>query len=377
MAKICCILLLFICSPFVQAQDSLRVGKKLVPIPELSFNTDFGFKIAGEIHVYDYGFASKQPFETFNRYRLSYSTIGAFSIHAISEKIDPFGPGSRLQWYGFVSRNLSDYYFGDTATQDYDESLFEDNEFYHYKMERFDIKALVRLPIGDFENDKIQLKLGLNAIYERPFDLSGNQFLSIAEIKGENGALLSILETGLIIDKRDSEFRAGKGYMIDLGVKWSLPLVSKYQNVQNSMHLLGFLPIYDGQFSTTIASRVSLTQSIGELPYWHMPALGGSGTIRGFIYRRFTSDNTLSYTIEARSWFFKLPFKNIELGGQMFIDGGKAFTNDQWNSLLLEHKTALGLGGVMSIFTPDFIMKAEIGFSEDGTGVYLGTGYSF
>jgi hypothetical protein len=45
--------------------------------------------------------------------------------------------------------------------------------------------------------------------------------------------------------------------------------------------------------------------------------------------------------------------------------------------MLYDHKLTLGLGGVMSIFTSDFIMKAEIGFSEDGTGIYLGTGYSF
>jgi hypothetical protein len=59
------------------------------------------------------------------------------------------------------------------------------------------------------------------------------------------------------------------------------------------------------------------------------------------------------------------------------VDGGRVFNNENWDSLLIDHKFALGLGGVMSIFTPDFIMKAEIGFSEDGTGVYLGTGYSF
>ena len=44
---------------------------------------------------------------------------------------------------------------------------------------------------------------------------------------------------------------------------------------------------------------------------------------------------------------------------------------------LVDHTIALGFGGVMSIFTPDFILKAELGYSEIGSGIYLGTGYSF
>ncbi|MBO6794281.1 MAG: BamA/TamA family outer membrane protein [Balneolaceae bacterium] len=359
------------------AQESQNTGKKIIPIPEFSYSSDFGLKVAGEILVYDYGFNSKTPFETFNRYRLSYSTVGAFAMHYISKRTDPFSEGSRIEWYGFITRNISDYFLGNTAENEFDDLKFDENEFYHFKMDRIDLKALIRLPVGNWDDDKFQSKVGLNFIYERPFDLSENQFLEDENIEGKNGALLSVLESGIVIDKRNSEFRASKGYLIDFGVRWALPFVSKYHNVQNSLNLLSFLPIYDGLFFTSLASRITLTQSFGELPYWQYPALGGSGTIRGFMYRRFTSENTLSYSLEARSWFFKLPYKNIELGGQVFVDGGKAFTNENWDSLFLEHKTALGFGGVMSIFTPDFIMKAEIGFSEDGTGVYLGTGYSF
>ena len=99
--------------------------------------------------------------------------------------------------------------------------------------------------------------------------------------------------------------------------------------------------------------------------------------MRGYMFRRYVSDNALSYTLELRSWLFKLPFKNIELGGTAFMDAGRVFSNQNWRNMLSNHKVTLGLGGVMSIFTPDFILKYEMGFSEEGTGILLGSGFSF
>ena len=116
---------------------------------------------------------------------------------------------------------------------------------------------------------------------------------------------------------------------------------------------------------------------MGDTPYWFMPYLGDGSTLRGYMYRRFSSDNSLSYSVELRSWLLKIPFKNIELGVNLFADGGRVFTNENWDSIFNEHKLTLGFGGVMSIFTPDYILKYDIGFSDDGIGIYLGTGYSF
>ena len=99
--------------------------------------------------------------------------------------------------------------------------------------------------------------------------------------------------------------------------------------------------------------------------------------MRGYMFRQFVSDNALSYSMELRTWLLEIPFKNIELGGTAFIDRGRVFTNENWRGMFSNHKVALGLGGVMSIFTPDFILKCEMGFSEERTAIYLGTGYSF
>jgi len=360
------------------SQDSLRIGTKFVPIPELSFNTDNGLKIAGEVQLYNYGFNSVKPFESFSRYRISYSSIGAFSLLASNDDVNVFGSDTRVFYYGFMSRNLADYYFGDTDKQDYDAARYDSSDYYNFDMMRIDFGALIRSPIGTWnEGVGVEFKKGLAITYERPLETLDSDFIETDNVSGQNGALLTIVELGLIYDRRNSEFRAGNGILLDIGSKYSLPFVSRYHGLQNYFTALGFIPITKKLFDITLATRFSFINTIGEKPYWLTPALGGSGTMRGFIYRRFSSDNAISYSAELRSWLFSIPNSNMEFGGHIFIDGGRVFSNENWKSILTNHRYALGFGGVMSIFTPDFLLKAEIGFSEDGTGIYLGTGYSF
>ncbi|RNC79411.1 MAG: hypothetical protein ED557_15125 [Balneola sp.] len=360
------------------AQDSTRIGTKYAPIPELSFSTDNGVKIATDLLVYGYGFESVTPFESFSRYRVSYETIGAFSLLASRDDVNAFGTRKRVFYYAFANRGLSNYFFGDTDRQDYDEARFDSTDFYNFDMVRVDIGGVVRTPIEAWDPDKrIELKTGLSLIYERPFDTSATDFINTERIEGRDGAFLSLFELGLIIDQRNSEFRAGQGYLIDVGTRYSPIGLSTHHGIQNYLTALGFLPLTKRFPEVTMATRFSFVNSAGEKPYWFTPALGGSENLRGFIYRRFTSDNALSYTVELRTWLISLPFKSIDLGGHVFMDGGRVFSNNNWDSAFSDHKYALGLGGVMSIFTPDFILKAEVGFSEDGTGIYLGTGYSF
>ncbi len=366
------------CSISSLAQDSSRVGTKYAPIPELSFNSDNGIKIAGDLLVYDYGFDSVTPFESFSRYRVSYETIGAFSLLASRDVINAFDSGRRVFYYGFMNRGLNNYFFGDTDEQDYNEALFDTSDFYKFDMIRVDIGGVVRTPIESWdENKRIELKTGMSLVYESPFGTSSSDFINTANIEGRDGAFLSLLELGIIIDQRNSEFRAGNGYLIDAGIRYAPPGISTHHVAQNYFTALGFAPITKKFPAITLATRLSFLNSIGDKPYWLTPALGGSESLRGFIFRRFTSDNALSYTMELRTWLFSLPFKSIDLGGHVFLDGGRVFSNENWNSAFSDHKYTLGLGGVMSIFTPDFVLKAEIGFSEDGTGIYLGTGYSF
>ncbi|GAB5408009.1 MAG: hypothetical protein BalsKO_03740 [Balneolaceae bacterium] len=362
-------------STSLYAQDSLRNGVKYGFLPVLSFNSDDGVLVGGELKRYDY--RNTLPFKSFTRVALNYYTDGAFGFTVFRDEVSLFGSDYRASTNFFTGQNFTDYYLGDTDKLGFDEARFDSSSYYDFKSFRVDVGGYTRIPISrEGTTDRFDLKIGLRFIYETPWGTPENRFIYEQNIEGRNGAFLSLLDLGLIIERRDSEFRAEKGYLIDLGSRYAPPGISTHHTIENYILALGFIPLTK-KMPLTLASRVRFQNTLGKTPYWFSPFLGGGTSLRGYMYRRFTSDNALSYSLELRSWLFKIPFKNIELGANFFVDGGKAFSNENWDQAFNKHNLTLGFGGVMSIFTPDYILKYDIGFSEDGIGIYLGTGYSF
>ena len=368
-------LILILITHSLSAQDSLRTGLKYGLLPLVSFNTDDGFYLGGELQRYDY--RGPAPFKSYTIVRGSYKSIGAFGLTVQRDQVRTFGTDLRTASDLVVSQNLGDYYLGDTEKYGFNKARFDTSQYYAFKSFRTTVGTVTRYPLRFEEGiSRIDVKAGLRFVYESPWGTPQNRFMHAANISGSDGAFLTFLETGIFIERRDSEFRAVRGYSVDVGMKYSPPGISTHHTLQTGVNLKGFLPL-TSQIPITLATRFNFQNTVGDTPYWFKPTLGGSGTIRGYMYRRFVSDNAISYSVELRSWLLKFDWKNLELGLTGFYDAGRVFTNQNWGSILRNHNKALGFGGVMSIFTPDFIMKYEMGFSKDGAGVYLGTGYSF
>ncbi|MBO6535988.1 MAG: hypothetical protein JJ966_07160 [Balneolaceae bacterium] len=361
----------------VQAQDSTRTGIKYGFLPLLSFNTDDGVYLGGEVQIYDYG--AMLPFDSYTRVNATYRTNGAFGLYMYRDQVRTFGTDVRTGMDVLLSQNFGNYFFGDTEEIEFSQARFDTSKFYSFKSFRAASGISTRFPISFGEGiSRFDLKTGLILVYESPWDLAEGSFMQQQKFTGYDGAFLSLMELGLVLERRNNEFVAQRGYKIDVGTKVAPPLISTNVTAENYFIFVGFLPVleYKGR-SLTLASKFALKNTVGDTPYWFLPSLSGSDNIRGVYYRRFSSDNAISYSLEARTWLIPIKYKNINLGLNFFIDGGRVFKNDDWGGILSDHIHSLGLGGVMSIFTPDFILKYEMGFSEIGTGVYLGTGYSF
>lgn len=357
------------------AQDSLRTGIKYGLLPLVSFNTDDGIYLGGEVQRYDY--RDQLPFRSYTVVRASYKTIGAFGLAITRDQVRTFGTDIRTASDLLITQNLGDYYFGDTEKFEFNRARFDTSNYYAFKSFRVNVGVVSRYPLQFGEGiSRLDFKVGLRFVYETPWGTPSSRFMHQKNITGSEGAFLSFIETGIYLERRDSEFRAVRGYSIDAGVKYAPPIIGTHHTLLNNVQLKAFIPVVE-ELPISLAMRISLQTTVGDTPYWFKPSLGGVGTIRGFIYRRFVSDNALSYSVEVRSWLLKFPWKNLEFGLTAFADGGRVFTNQNWRGIFNHHNSSLGLGGVMSIFTPDFIMKYEMGFSKEGAGVYLGTGYSF
>lgn len=362
----------------VWAQDSTRTGIRYGFLPIASFNSDNGIILGGEVQRYDYR-GQTLPFNSYTRISTNYSTDGAFSLYIFRDQVQTFDTDVRAGFDIFTNQSFGNYFLGDTELYDFENTRFENTDFYTFKSFRVNTGAFSRFPLSLDEGiSRIDLKTGLRVVYETPWGTPQNRFINQEKITGHEGAFLTFLELALVIERRNAEFRAQEGFLIEFGSKVAPPGISTHVTAENYLRALGFMPIsFPLLKSLTLASRFTLQNTIGDTPYWFVPALGGSDTIRGVMFRRFASENAVSYSIELRSWVFSIPFKNIELGMNIFVDGGRVYRNDDWSSLFKEHNLALGFGGVMSIFTPDFILKYDLGFSAEEMGLYLGTGYSF
>ncbi|MEO1022916.1 MAG: hypothetical protein AAFW89_10245, partial [Bacteroidota bacterium] len=352
--------------------DSLAYGY----LPILSFNTDSRAVFGGEVQRYNY--AGRKPFKDYTRGFLMYSTAGAFSTFLSRDQIFEEANNFRLHTEIYAIQNFDNYYLGDTELVSFNEALFDTSDFYNFNSFSTQIGINARFLLKKGEGiHRTDIEAGLRLYYESPWGNREDQFISGNQIEGATGSFLSFIQTGFILERRNSEFRPTKGFLVDVGSRYAPPVLSTHHVIANNVRLNGHIPIPFPLIDVSMAGTIQLQHTYGQTPYWLASGLGGGAFLRGYRFRRFTSDNALSYSIESRSWFFKLPFQNIEIGGNLFMDGGRVFTNSNWDSILRKHNHTFGLGGVMAIFTPDFILKFDLGFSEEGTGLYLGTGYAF
>ncbi len=373
--KLLLLLLIFSTSIFAQEQQK---GVNYGVLPVFSFNSDEGIVLGGELKRYNYGDGTTLPFYNYMTLNTYLNSNGAFSVSLSRDQVKTFGTDIRTSSSISASQNFGNYFLGNTDEIEFDRARFDSASYYSFKSFGFNIGVATRIPIDLINGiERMDIKTGLQFVYESPWGTDANRFINSSGTAGSEGAFLSILDIAFVLERRNSEFRAQKGYLVDIGFKYAPPLVSTHQTIQNRIVSVGFIPLVDHGISASLAGKFKLVNTLGDTPYWFKPSLGGGGELRGYMYRRFSSDNTIAYTIELRTWLLKIPFKNIQLGTNLFFDGGREFSNDNWNQIFNKHKHTLGFGGVMSIFTPDYILKYDIGFSNDGIGIYLGTGYSF
>lgn len=100
--------------------------------------------------------------------------------------------------------------------------------------------------------------------------------------------------------------------------------------------------------------------------------------MRGFPENRFRDDNALFLNTELRTWLFEFPAHDIKFGGTLFADVGRTFPNGtSLNSVFSDLKYVFGFGGNSSFFNENFIFRGDVGFSEEGYGIYFTAGYMF
>lgn len=371
------LLKIFLClilsnSVISQSTDSVRYGA----LPGISYNSDNGINASIELQRFNYSDSIK-PFKNFSKYRASYSGIGAYALSAYHDEVQTFGTDKRSAIDFLVSQNYGNYFPGYTVDGDFSKERFDTTSFYQFNSFLLNIGVATRVPISAISGiNRTDIKVSLRVVHEKPFDLEPNSFMDSNRPKGWDGSTYTFLELGYLKENRDNEFRSKNGNLVALSFKASVPVLSNsvIGQIYSEFRVFKEVTKVETLPEVVLAQRFLLNQTIGDIPYWFAPSLGGGGSTRGYIYRRFVGKGVLQSNTEIRSWLFKLPWLESQVGISAFTDNGIVYDSSFKD---YQRASTIGFGGFMSVFNRDFILKYEMGFSKEGAGVYVGSGFSF
>jgi outer membrane protein assembly factor BamA len=116
-----------------------------------------------------------------------------------------------------------------------------------------------------------------------------------------------------------------------------------------------------------------LIQKIGgaRVPLYEMSVLGGGSemnAMRGFKLNRFMDRGKFLFNAEYRFPLWK------KLGGNVFLDAGNLWSS--WSEINMG-KSVVDLGWGLRYYLHNFVVRFDMGFSDEGVGIYFNFGHVF
>jgi hypothetical protein len=131
----------------------------------------------------------------------------------------------------------------------------------------------------------------------------------------------------------------------------------------------------------TIALGFHVDTTVGDLPFYDLPSLGGASTLRGYIANRFTDDSAWHAVAEYRFWVIPRGFRltrtirvervGLALFGEL---GTVAPSLDDLPQARIHASYGVGLRISLERVA---MFRADLGFSDEGTNLTVAFGLSF
>ncbi|SMO80763.1 BamA/TamA family outer membrane protein [Gracilimonas mengyeensis] len=348
-------------------------------LPALAYNSDLGLIGGGIASRYHYK-RGVNPFYSYINVNAIASTKGLLSFQLLHDKPQIMDSRLRSTTELYVSRFMENQYYGVGSYQEIEEEPEANPDYYYYKSFSAGFELTLRNPL--FYNKETGAQIDIYGLagfsYRTPWGNPDDRLISEQRPVGIGGSHISELGLGMIWENRNSEFSPTTGTYAKAGFAAGHKLLgSDYDYIMlegEARTYLSFFLIRE----ITFANKISYTHTSGDLPYWKLSELGGSNTLRGYPENRFLDDNALLLNSELRTWLIEFPEYDIRFGGTLFTDIGRTFHNGAaLQSVFNDLRYTFGFGGVSSFFTDDFIMRADIGFSQEGYGIYFTSGFQF
>lgn len=348
------------------SQDSVASGL----VPTGGFSIDAGF---GGGALYQYQRYDRETTRIRQMLRLSGSAYskGIYTLETKYEQRSDTGRCFRATLFAEQSQTAA--FFGIGAGREFSRQDFDDG-LYHYNRVGLLLELSYGRPLGGREGLEWFRMLSTGYVNHYDFD---DSVLGERRPFGAEGGFRQGLHTGFEADLRNHFFRpsAGSFHRAELSIHPSLT------GNRRTLGKLNLETAYYHEFhfllDVVLAGRVQLQQTAGRAPFYELSMLGGQESLRGYPEERFRDYGSIMTTIELRTWLFSIPFQQIQIGGQLFADGGTLYEYPGapgWTNDMLGN---IGFGGMMSLFNPDFMVRGDFGFSDETFRFSAGIGYLF
>lgn len=366
-----------IASTTLSAQDKNKETKSdslaSALVPAAGYSSNEG--LVGGIIYSRYNYTGDvEPFKSHLKSSALVSTNGYVKVRGKYERTRNFGRPIRSTLDIYFNRFTTNNFFGIGNETPFNRERWE-NEFYYFESVGFGLGYDLRKPIAQHGDRHLDLLAGIETEYQIAYVKNAPSSFE-EEPMGSRGGWMNFLKTGLVWENRDREFDPRRGNRFALELRYAPEQISRYGMGTARLELRQYFQLFN---SITVANFFEARHATGDVPYWELSTLADDHTLRGYPRNRFQGNSSIAYMLELRSWIFKFPqFYRLKLGAQLFTDTGRVFTGkDNIHDLFEGYKQTIGVGGAVSIINPDFILRGEIGFSEDVSRIYVGVGYLF
>ena len=355
------------------APDSVEQG--LLPAAGFSIDAGFGIGALYQYQKYDRETAQVQRVLqlTGNAY-----TEGIYNLRTTYEQRSD--SGRRLHAELFAERSQTAAFFGIGAGREFSQQAFDEgfNDYGRLEM-LLEVSHGIRLgkrAQRRVKHQRVEWFRKLSVGYNNHYDMDGS-LLDAQQPFGAEGGFRQGFHTGIEADLRNHFFRptGGSFHRIEL---------SLHPSITGNRRTLGKLELETAGYQqfhflldVVLAARIQVAQVAGRAPFYELSMLGGEETLRGYPFNRFLDYGSAFTNLELRTWLFSLPFQNIEIGGQLFADGGTLYEYPGAPGWLNDMRGNVGFGGMMSLFNPDFMLRGDFGFSNENFRFFTGLGYVF
>lgn len=289
-----------------------------LPYPIISSNSDDGFRFGGGVSIKEHGYDYKD-YKSTRGFNASQSTEGSLLINASYEHYLP-----RSKWSLGAQANYGDYfafynYFGIGNASEKVDSL-DDLNYYLTRLSGVRIAEYAKLRF--LQSSSITLSIHQEFLADETI-LNVETFdESVGFVTARN---LIGAKQKLDLDFTDSEIFTSKGIRVlaEHSVFDNPELDNSFGKTALSLSHYSsfrlFLPL-------TLKLELGLERSYGaDIPYYHLPSLGQTHKLRGYLTDRFRGESLNYFNTDLRIHLGKNKSNVLPLyyGLNLFLDGGQ------------------------------------------------------